>query len=158
MDGSIDGSMDRSIDGWRARATCDVRGVVSGGLARALVRRIHAWWRWRHGVDDDITDDDEGVNRDGDGFACAVDGGRRSCRHHHHIKWAHSRIQGAVSRGSGRVRGGVCAHGTHERREWEWWCGGDDDDDDDGGGGGGGVRDVASGVRRGVSEELGGPF
>ena len=141
---------------------CDVRGVVSGGLARALVRRIHAWWRWRHGVDDDDDDshdDDEGVNRDGDGFACAVDGGRRSCRHHHHIKWAHSRIQGAVSRGSGRVRGGVCAHGrTHERREWEWWCGGDDDDDDDGGGGGGGVRDVASGVRRGVSEELGGPF
>ena len=149
--------MDRWMDGWMDGVRVRVRRAWrrQWWTGARVVRRIHAWWRWRHDDDDDDDDshdDDEGVNRDGDGFACAVDGGRRSCRHHrrhhHHIKWAHSRIQGAVSRGSGRVRGGVCAHGTHER-EWEWWCGGDDD---------GGVRDVASGVRRGVSEELGGPF
>ena len=106
---------------------------VSGWLARA---RVHAP-RWTTGASD-------GFNVDG--FAVGVDGGGGRARRRRH-PWAHSRIQGAVSRGSGRVlRGGVCARGTRER-EREWCCGGGERK---------GVRDVASGVRRGVSEELGG--
>jgi hypothetical protein len=98
-------SLARSLGGVASRQVIRIAwiGVVSGW--RACVR-IHAP-RWNLGFDDDgfsgFGVDDGGAFA----FAFAVDGGRRRRVIGCPRRWAHSRIQGAVSRGAGRVRGGV---------------------------------------------------